>query len=127
MQKHPPLAAKHQVSYLLPDTVGQWPLNESIGFLKPNIELVSPNAIFTLGKWPTKAVLKLYDKWDYWYSKIKNRARSFESLVESTPDGILLDKDIRLFPVYHPGYFGSQLNRGDKQKKDWSREITVKV
>jgi DNA polymerase len=96
------------------ETQDQWYNNCCRYFLKPLIEIVQPKAVVTLGEKAMIAILSEYN--------IKTRFKSFKQAVEFVP-GIKLNDETTLFPVYHCGARGVNINRKgiEQHKKDWSK------
>ncbi len=86
--------------------------NCATSFLKPQIELVQPKLVITLGLIPYRSVLHAYGI---------TPERSLKAAVES-PETVLLNGRIALIPVYHPGAWSRRRNRThDQQIEDWKR------
>ena len=91
----------------------QWAPRCGEKFLRPLIEIVEPKVVVALGQQSYKAILGAYAM-DY------GRPKTYRMVVESgyrtLPDGVLL------FPVYHCGAFGVNINREmSEQLEDWAR------
>jgi uracil-DNA glycosylase len=81
-------------------------------FIRPLINIVEPEIIITLGSFPFKGVLMAFDKTE--------TVSSFTSLVENAP--IELRPGLKLYPMFHCGAMGVNLNRKlEKQKMDWGK------
>jgi uracil-DNA glycosylase len=80
-------------------------------FLRPLIEIICPRVIISLGKAAYDQIVKQYH-----LDKIP-----FREAVE-IEKGITIGQNIRLFPVYHCGAHGWNINRkGDIQINDWKK------
>lgn len=81
-------------------------------FLRPQIELVRPKVIVTLGLVPYRAVLRAFG--------FKPKKLLREAVSQADP--IFLNKHSRVIPVYHPGAWSRRINRSlDQQIEDWKR------
>lgn len=94
----------------------EWQEQSANEFLKPLIDLVSPKIIITLGTSSFNSVC----------SVLKEDIQ--EKIYKSKPLKFHVDKcystkaGVRIFPVYHCGSRGVNINRSfDKQKEDWVR------
>jgi len=89
--------------------------NCATSFLFPQIELVRPRLVITLGLIPYRSVLYAYG--------IKPK-RSLSEAVSSAAS-IPLNERTALIPVYHPGAWSRRRNRTlDQQVEDWKRIST---
>jgi uracil-DNA glycosylase len=80
-------------------------------FLRPLIDIIRPSAIIALGKAAYDETVKQYH-----LDKIP-----FREAVE-IESGVRIGKCMRLFPVYHCGAHGWNINRkGNLQFKDWKK------
>lgn len=84
-----------------------WVKENAIEFLKPNIEIIRPKIIITLGK-------RAYDAIAYIY-KLKHE--SMKKLVTENP--VKLNNGILIFAMYHCGGLGLANRNIELQKKDW--------
>ena len=82
--------------------------NCGVEFLKPQIELVRPKAVVTLGLLAYKAVMRAYGRRPQ--TSMRDAVRTTEVLGPST-----------LVPVYHCGYLGTLSRSLEEQKRDWQR------
>ena len=88
-------------------------------FLRPLIDLIEPKVVITLGVTAYSSVANAYGV----------RVTKFEDAVNCSDGYPLLPLEkTRLFPVFHCGKYGWQINRresnqnpGDKQKQDWQK------
>jgi DNA polymerase len=87
----------------------QWFRNCSTTFLRPQVELVNPKVIVTLGYMAYRALLSAYE------------IRPKQRMREAVRDNILLPGGNALVPVYHPGNNGSRSRSFEHQKADWQR------
>ena len=88
-----------------------WFNNCGTYFFKDLVKIVSPHAIVALGACASRAILKCYD--------IPLRSKSFKQLVSASPI-YLGNYGPMLFPVYHCGARGVNINRSLKnQLEDW--------
>jgi Uracil DNA glycosylase superfamily len=80
-------------------------------FLKPLIDLIEPKVVIGLGTFAYESIAASYDL----------PILPFMKAVEN-PDGFLIGKSSRLFPVYHCGAHGWNINRkGPVQIEDWRK------
>jgi uracil-DNA glycosylase len=94
----------------------EWFNNCGNKFLKPLIECLNPNIIVTLGILARDCVLDVFNihKSEFRGSMIKS--------IKSSPNGIKLNQQTLLFPVYHCGAGITNRTRTfEKQLEDWSR------
>ena len=83
-------------------------------FLKPLIDLINPKVVISLGEEAYKAVMKTYGRPIPRY----NRFSEVVDIVQGFP----LNKDIGLFPVYHPSRRIINTHRNlDAQIDDWKK------
>lgn len=87
-------------------------INCGVGFLKPQIELVQPKAVVTLGLLAYKAVMRAYGLRPQ--TSMRDAVLTTEVLGPST-----------LVPVYHCGYYGTLSRSLEEQKRDWQRVRAV--
>ena len=87
-------------------------INCGVGFLKPQIELLQPKAVVTLGLLAYKAAMRAYGRRPR--TSMRDAVQTTEVLGPST-----------LVPVYHCGYYGSLSRNLEEQKKDWQRVSAV--
>jgi len=87
----------------------RWFRNCSTNFLRPQVELVKPKVVVTLGYMAYSALLTAYG--------IRPRQR----MREAVQDTLLLPGGNALVPVYHPGNNGSRSRSFEHQKTDWQR------
>jgi uracil-DNA glycosylase family 4 len=87
----------------------QWFRNCSTSFLRPQVELVKPKVIVTLGYMAYSALLDAY------------AIRPRQLMREAVQDTLLLPGGNALVPVYHPGNNGSRSRSFEQQKTDWQR------
>lgn len=87
----------------------RWFHNCSTSFLRPQVELVNPKVIVTLGYMAYRALLRAYE--------IRPKQRMREAVQET----IRLPGGNTLVPVYHPGNNGSRSRSFEHQKGDWQR------
>ena len=80
-------------------------------FLKPLIDLMHPKVVIALGKFAYESIAVSYNL----------RVLPFRDAVENI-DGFQIGKNSRLFPVYHCGARGWNINRkGPVQLEDWKK------
>jgi len=82
--------------------------NCGVGFLKPQIELVQPKVVVTLGLLAYNGVMRAYGRRPR--TSMRDAVQTTEVLGPST-----------LVPVYHCGYYGTLSRSLEEQKKDWRR------
>lgn len=82
--------------------------NCGIGFLKPQIELVQPRVVVTLGRLAYRAVMHAYDRRPQ--ASMRDAVKTHEVIGSST-----------LFPMYHCGPLGTRSRSLVQQKGDWER------
>ena len=81
-------------------------------FLRPQIELIRPRVIVTLGLIPYRAVLRAFG--------LKPKKLLSEAVSQADP--VILNKNSLLFPAYHPGAWSRRRNRSlDLQMEDWKK------
>ena len=81
-------------------------------FLKPQIELVQPRLVITLGLIPYRSVMHAYGI---------TPKRSLQDAVE-TAVPVVLNERTALIPVYHPGAWSRRRNRTfEQQIEDWKK------
>lgn len=78
-------------------------------FLKPNIEIIKPRIIITLG-------INAYNALTYIYSLEKE---NLNQLIDKNP--IKIEKEILVFAMYHCGGLGLANRKWELQKKDWKK------
>jgi uracil-DNA glycosylase len=83
-----------------------------VEFLKPQIELVQPKVVVTLGLLPYKAVMHAYKHPPQ--KSMRDAVHTTEMLGPAT-----------LVPVYHCGYFGTLSRTIEEQKRDWQRIAAI--
>ena len=86
--------------------------NCGVEFLKPQIELIQPKVVVTLGLLAYKAVMRAYNRRPR--ATMRDAVQTTERLGPST-----------LVPVYHCGYYGTLSRSLDEQQKDWQRVEAV--
>jgi len=80
-------------------------------FLKFLIPIIRPKIVIALGKFAFESIATSYG----------TKFMPFCQAVD-VETGFVIDDDIRLFPVYHCGFWGVQKNRKfDLQIKDWQK------
>ena len=80
-------------------------------FLKSLITIIRPKIVIALGKFAFESIATSYSL----------KYMPFSQSVDFE-NGFSIDDDIRLFPVYHCGFWGIQKNRRfDLQIKDWQK------
>ncbi len=85
-------------------------------FLKSLIEIVQPKIIITLGILPFQVINALYD------FKLKPNVSLNTLLAELVKHNYETDDHIKIFPVYHCGGRGVNMNRNiEEQLEDWKR------
>jgi DNA polymerase len=82
--------------------------NCGIAFLRPQIDLIQPKAVVTLGLQAYKAVMRAYGRRPR--QSMRDAIQTTEVLGSST-----------LVPVYHCGYYGTLSRPLEGQKQDWQR------
>jgi uracil-DNA glycosylase family 4 len=87
----------------------RWFTNCSTNFLRPQVELVNPKVVVTLGHMAYRALLKAYSL------RPKPRMREAVQEIVRLPGGNLL------VPVFHPGNNGTRSRSFENQKADWQR------
>lgn len=87
----------------------RWFTNCSTSFLRPQVELVNPKVVVTLGHMAYRALLKAYSL------RPKPRMREAVQEIVRLPGGNLL------VPVFHPGNNGTRSRSFENQKADWQR------
>lgn len=87
----------------------QWFRNCSTNFLRPQVELVNPKVVVTLGHMAYRFLLKAYSL------QPKPRMREAVQEIVRLPGGNLL------VPVFHPGNNGTRSRSFENQKADWQR------
>jgi uracil-DNA glycosylase family 4 len=87
----------------------RWFTNCSTTFLRPQVELVNPKVVVTLGHMAYCALLKAYSLTP------KPRMREAVQEIVRLPGGNLL------VPVFHPGNNGTRSRSFENQKADWQR------
>ena len=88
----------------------------AVQFLKPLIEIVKPKIIITLGLSVFEGLQAIFN--------IKPSTRSFTSIVEDSP--LFIDSTLKIFPMFHCGAMGVNLNRRfEIQKEDWRKVKTA--
>jgi uracil-DNA glycosylase len=81
-------------------------------FLRPQIELVRPKVVVTLGLIPYRSVLTAF----------RLKPKKLLSQAVSQIDPVALNEHSLLLPVYHPGAWSRRRNRSlDQQIEDWKR------
>lgn len=83
--------------------------NCATAFLRPQVELVNPKVVATLGYVAYRSLLKAYGM------QPKPRMRDAAQEVVELPTGA------SLVPVYHPGNNGTRSRTFEEQKLDWQR------
>jgi uracil-DNA glycosylase family 4 len=83
--------------------------NCSTAFLRPQVEVVNPKVVVTLGRMAYRSLMTGYGK------KPKERMR------EAVNDIVELNGSTWLVPVFHPGNNGTRSRSFEKQKEDWLR------
>ena len=83
--------------------------NCSKSFLRPQIELVNPKVVVTLGHKAYSSVLKAYDR------------KPHPLMTAAVGEIIPLAGRTCLIPVFHPGHYGSLTRSIQEQKKDWQQ------
>ena len=86
-----------------------WFNNCGSAFLRPQVELVNPKVVVTLGYRAYDALMKAYAR------PRKALMREAVKSIEELPGGSVL------VPVYHPGNNGTRSRSKDDQKNDWQR------
>jgi uracil-DNA glycosylase family 4 len=87
----------------------RWFTNCSTNFLRPQVELVNPKVVVTLGLMAYRALLNAYGL------QSKPRMREAVQEIVRLPGGNLL------VPVFHPGNNGTRSRSLENQKADWQR------
>jgi uracil-DNA glycosylase family 4 len=87
----------------------RWFTNCSTNFLRPQVELVNPKVVVTLGHMAYCALLKAYS--------LTPKARMREAVQEV----VRLPGGNFLVPVFHPGNKGTRSRSLENQKSDWKR------
>ena len=82
--------------------------NCGVDFLRPQIELVQPKAVVTLGLLAYQAVMRAYGRRPR--TSMRDAVETIELLGPST-----------LIPVFHCGYYGTLSRNLEEQKHDWRR------
>jgi uracil-DNA glycosylase family 4 len=86
--------------------------NCATSFMRPQIELIRPILVVTLGMMPYRAVLRAFGL----------KPKKLLSQAVSDLDPIALNKHSLLFPAYHPGAWSRRRNRSlELQLEDWKR------
>ena len=83
--------------------------NCSEAFLRPQVELVNPRVVLTLGRMAYRSLMTAYG--------LKPKERMREAVNET----VELTKHTWLVPVFHPGNNGTRSRSFEKQKEDWQR------
>jgi uracil-DNA glycosylase family 4 len=83
--------------------------NCSTAFLRPQVELVNPKVVVTLGRMAYRSLMTAYGK------KPKERMR------EAVTEAVELTEGTCLVPVFHPGNNGTRSRSFENQKQDWQR------
>jgi DNA polymerase len=86
--------------------------NCGVNFLKPQIEIIRPKVVVTLGFMAYKAVMRAYNR------QAKKTMRQTIGTVETLGSTILV-------PVYHCGYYGLLSRPLVQQKSDWQLVLTA--
>jgi len=112
--KNPALFFTNSVLCLRPGRLtgpikSRWFTNCSTNFLRPQVELVNPKVVVTLGHMAYHAVAKAYGL------RPKPRMREAVNEIMRLPGGNLL------IPVFHPGNNGTRSRSFENQKADWRR------
>jgi len=81
-------------------------------FLKPQIDIIKPQVIISLGYAPYASILELYRPIGI------DQIRPLRDVIRKEPINFH-DEDFKLFPVYHCGGLGLANRKLDEQKKDW--------
>jgi uracil-DNA glycosylase family 4 len=87
----------------------RWFTNCSSSFLRPQVELVNPRVVVTLGYMAYRSLLKAYEMCP------KPRMREAVQEIVHLPRGSVL------VPVHHPGVNGTRSRSLENQKVDWQR------
>jgi len=91
----------------------EWLINCSRHFFYPLVEIIDPKIIIALGRNVFESILELY-------GSPNNKHERFSDIVEHGP--VKLNKSLFLFPVYHCGARGVNINRPITiQREDWSK------
>lgn len=92
-------------------------------FLKPLIELIQPKIIIMLGAVAARSVISIYS----------NEIKESEKIIKEPFSKIfakeaftVMNNQLLLFPVYHPGRLGQLRRSWENQKQDW-RNIREKL
>lgn len=86
-----------------------WFNNCSKQFLRPQVELVNPKVVVTLGYLAYRSLVKAHD--------LPPQRRMREAVKQVVP----LPRGALLVPVYHPGNNGTRSRTFEEQKLDWQR------
>jgi uracil-DNA glycosylase family 4 len=86
--------------------------NCGVRFLKPQIEILQPKVVVTLGLMPYKAVMNAYKRCPR--NSMRGAVQTTESIGSTT-----------LVPVYHCGYYGTISRTIEEQTRDWSRAGSI--
>lgn len=91
----------------------EWFENCSSNFLKPQIEIIKPDIIITLGEPAYRATTNAFNR----------KPMSFQDAVNQQEPHMIQSYDhwIKLFPVYHCGQLGLRNRNQELQFKDWKR------
>jgi uracil-DNA glycosylase family 4 len=86
--------------------------NCATSFLRPQIELIQPKVVITLGLVAYRSVVNAFG--------LKPKKLLRQAVLQIDP--IVLNESSLLFPVYHPGAWSRRRNRSmDQQIEDWKR------
>ncbi len=83
--------------------------NCSRTFLRPQVELVNPKVVVTLGYMAYRSLVTAFGK----HPRLRMR--------EAVQEVVQLTDRTLLVPVFHPGNNGTRSRRLEKQKEDWRR------
>ena len=86
-----------------------WFTNCSTNFLRPQVELVNPKVVVTLGHMAYRSLLKAYSL------RPKPKMRDAVQEIVRLPGGSVL------VPVFHPANNGTRSRSFEVQKGDWQR------
>jgi DNA polymerase len=93
-----------------------WVVDSAVNFLKPLIDIVSPKAIIALGQIPFQAIYSIFK------NDIKPSPFMNVPFKEHLGKFYLINNRIKVFPVYHCGARGVNINRELKyQVEDWKK------
>ncbi len=85
-------------------------------FLKPIIELVNPSIIIAMGQLPFKSVCEVFE------DKIEPITKKSNSFKNSVGKVFISENKTHIFPVYHCGSKGVNMNKKlPEQLEDWKK------